>query len=91
MNEVFNIINVRNAIANWARFDTTGRPYGKPAQDDWDRDDLDLAFRAEGVVLTENQVITAHRVLERRAFMGGNYMLDARAVVKELEDVEDTK
>ena len=72
---------VRDAIAQWAHADATGRPDHGKAMIAWDRAGLDEALKAHDVDLSPDDLDAALTVLRRRSFMGGNYTLDARAVV----------
>ena len=72
---------VRDAIAQYAREVAAGRPLYGEAMIAFDRVDLDKALKGCGVNLSPDDLIAAHNVLRQRAFMGGNYTLDARAVI----------
>jgi len=81
----WNIAVFRDVIAAWAHADGTDRPLGGSPMVEWDRRGLDRALRERHVELTVDQLHAAHHVLAQRSFMGGNYTLDAKAVIRILD------
>jgi hypothetical protein len=72
---------VRDALADLARMPADDRPSHGEAMRSHDRANLDDSLRAHDVELSAEQLDVAHHVWAQRTFMGGNYTLDARAIV----------
>jgi len=85
MSVSWDVSTFRDAVAEWAHADDTDRPWGGSPMVEWDRKGLDRALRKRHVELTVDQLNTADRVLAQRSFMGGNYTLDAKAVIRSLD------
>lgn len=78
---------IRDALRDWAHSASPDRwRWTGEEQRAWDRADLARALRAREVCLDAAQLDLAFKVLRQRSFMGGNYTLDAKAVLAKLAE-----
>lgn len=79
---------VREAVREWAH--KVDKSQTLPAEQQRAKDRLDLAYalNRNGVTINDAELDIAYAVIRRRVFMGGNYTLDARAIVRAIEKGE---
>lgn len=82
---------LREALRDWAR--KVDKSQTLPAEQQRAKDRLDLAYalNRQGVDLTHDELDVTYMVIRKRLFMGGNYTLDAKAIVKAILSGDDAE